>query len=210
MNEITLTPNISQYWEMLYEQGLDEWDLGEATPALLDFFEHPSCPKSGDVLVPAAGKGWDAEAFAKRGHNVLAVDFCPSALDSMEQLANNNSNLEALNLDMFLLSPCEEKRGGKKFDIIYDYFGFNSIQPGRRDEYVEMWLKMLKDDGFLIGFFCPLCEEKYGYEPPYSISSKELEARFNGIMEIEERIVPRKSIASRVGKEEIWLLRKTI
>jgi len=76
-----------QYWEKLYEQGLDDWDLGEATPALLEFFEHPSCPKHGDVLVPAAGKGWDAEAFAKRGHNVLAVDFCPSALDSMELLA---------------------------------------------------------------------------------------------------------------------------
>jgi len=61
-----------------------------------------------------------------------------------------------LNLDLFLLNPFEEKRGGKKFDIIYDYFGFNSIQLGRRDEYVEMWLKMLKDDGYLIGFFCPL------------------------------------------------------
>jgi len=199
-----------QYWEKLYEQGLDDWDLGEATPALLEFFEHPSCPKYGDVLVPAAGKGWDAEAFAKRGHNVLAVDFCPSALDSMELLANNNNNLLLLNIDMFLLNPYEEKRGGKKFDIIYDYFGFNSIQPCRRDEYVEMWLKMLKDDGHLIGFFCPLCEDKHGGEPPYSISSKELEARFNGIMEIKERIVPRKSIESRIGKEEIWLLRKTL
>jgi hypothetical protein len=210
MNKIALTPSISQYWEMLYEQGLDKWDLGEATPALLEFFEHPSCPKYGDVLVPAAGKGWDAEAFANRGHNVLAVDFCPSALDSMELLANNNNNLVPLNLDMFLLSPGEEKRGGKKFDIIYDYFGFNSIQPGRRDEYVEMLLRMLKDDGFLIGFFCPLCDENYGYDPPYCISSKELEARFKGIMEIEERIVPKRSIESRIGKEEIWLLRKIL
>ena len=210
MNEMNLTPDAPQYWETLYEQGLDHWDLGEATPALLEFFEHPSCPKTGDVLVPAAGKGWDAEAFAKRGYNVLAVDFCPSALDSLEQLASGNSNLAILNLDMFLLNSCEERRGGKKFDIIYDYFGFNSIHPSRRDDYVEMLLRVIKDDGLLIGFFCPLCNEKYGCNPPYNISSKELEARFSEIMEIKERITPGKSVESRVGKEEIWLLRKIL
>jgi len=211
MIKVALTPNVPQYWEMLYEEGRDVWDLGEATPALLDFFKHPACPEAGSVLVPAAGKGWDAEAWAKRGHNVVAVDFCSSAFDSLEKLSESNSNLTALNTDMFLLNP----RKTKQFDIIYDYFGFNSVHPGRRDECVEMWLRMLKDNGFLIGFFCPLGDEKYGEIPPYSISKEELEARFKGIFDIKERIVPEKSIidragTDRTGKEEIWLLRKIV
>ncbi|MCL2101721.1 MAG: TPMT family class I SAM-dependent methyltransferase [Fibromonadales bacterium] len=214
MSNMALTPNIPQYWELLYEQGKDDWDLGEATPALLDFFNHSSCPKAGSVLVPAAGRGWDAEAWAKRGHDAVAIDFCSSAFDVLEKLSDSNSNLIALNTDMFLLSPNHEQMKGKQFDIIYDYFGFNSVHPGRRDEYIEMWLRMLKDDGLLLGFFCPLDEEKYGEYPPYSISRKELEVRFNGILNIEEKIVPKRSakdkLGDRTGKEEIWLLRKIL
>jgi len=215
MNNIALTPNAPQYWEILYEEGMDEWDLGEATPALLDFFKHPSCPEKGNILVPAAGRGWDAEAWARRGHNVVAVDFCSSAFDALEKLSDNNSNLTALNADMFLLNLHNGKASLEQFDIIYDYFGFNSVHPGRRDECVEMWLRMLKDDGLLIGFFCPLCGEKYGEGPPYSISKEELEVRFNGMLEIKERIVPKKSVKDRAGRdrtgrEEIWLLRKIL
>jgi SAM-dependent methyltransferase len=210
---MALTPNIPQYWELLYEQGKDDWDLGEATPALLDFFNHPACPVSGSVFVPAAGRGWDAEAWAKRGHDVVAVDFCSSAFDALEKLSNNNSNLTALNIDMFLLNPNHEQMNGKQFDIIYDYFGFNSVHPGRRDEYIEMWLRMLKDGGLLLGFFCPLSDEKYS-EPPFGISRKELEVRFRGILSVEEKIVPERSakdrLGDRAGKEEIWLLRKIL
>ena len=36
-----LTPNVPQFWEELYAEGKDVWSLGMATPALLDFFEHP-------------------------------------------------------------------------------------------------------------------------------------------------------------------------
>jgi len=207
MSKVVLTPNVPQYWEKLYEDGEDEWDLGKATPALLEFFKSKHCPKNGNVLVPAAGRGWDAAAWAKRGHDVLAVDFCPSAMDAMEKLAENIDNLNLLNMDMFLMNPRDEKIGGK-FDIIYDYFGFNSVHPGRRDECIEMWLAMLKDDGLLIGFFCPLGNEKYGEFPPYSISKEELEMRFEGIFEIKEIIVPTKSIKKRIGKEEIWLMEK--
>jgi cyclopropane fatty-acyl-phospholipid synthase-like methyltransferase len=212
MNKMKLTPNIPQYWEMLYEQGKDDWDLGRATPALLEFFEHPLCPKDGDVLVPGAGRGWDAEAWAKRGHNVIAIDFCSSAFDILEKLSDKINNLTALNTDMFLLNPHEKKVYGKKFDIIYDYCSFNSIHPGRRDEYIEMLSKMVKNDGIIIGFFFPLSDEKYKEIPPYSISRSELEVRFNGMFEIENKIVPEKSVkdktSDRTGREEIWLLRK--
>ncbi len=215
MNDMALTPNVPQYWEILYEEGRDDWDLGETTPALLEFFEHSSCPKTGNVFVPAAGRGWDADAWAKRGHNVVAVDFCSSAFDALEKLSDSNSNLTALNTDMFLLNMYDGKARMKQFDIIYDYFSFNSVHPGRRDECVEMWLRMLKNDGLLIGFFCPLGDEKYGETPPYSISKDELEVRFKGIFEIKEKIVPKKSIKDRTGRdragrEEIWLLRKIL
>jgi len=213
LNEVTLTPNVPQFWENLYAEGKDRWTLGKAAPPLLDFFKSSLCPKSGDVLIPAAGKGFCAEAWAKRGYNTVAVDFCPTAVDSLELLTDKYDNLTVLNMDIFLLSPHDEKRCGRKFDIIYDYCCFNSIHPGRRDECIEMWHKMLKDNGLVIGFFGPLsdnggeCRETV---PPYSIAKSELEVRLRGTFDIKERIIPKRSFKTRIGKEEIWLLRKVL
>ncbi|GHV12181.1 hypothetical protein AGMMS49938_04220 [Fibrobacterales bacterium] len=206
---IKLTQNIPQYWENWYAEGKDTWDLGCATPALLEFFKHPSCPKKGSVLVPAAGRGWDAEAWAKRGHSVLAVDFSPTACDCLENLSQRTQNLRMLNLDMFLLSPKNKEKGGEKFDIIYDYCTFAGVHPGRRDEYFEMLLKMLKDDGVVVFFLFPLHEEySDDYNPPHSTTEGELAVRFKGVFKVEKKIKPTKSIKRRAGREEIWLLRK--
>jgi phospholipid N-methyltransferase len=209
MSNTIIAKGVSLYnfWENLYMEGRDSWSHSSVSPALLEFFKHPMYPKKGDVLVPAAGKGLDADAWAKRGHKVLAVDFCPSAIDSIERLADGNNNLSSLNLDIFLLSPQDEKRGGRQFDIIYDSCSFNSIHPKRRDEYIEVLLKMLKDKGIFIGFFFPFVNEESRI-PPYNISKEELEARFNGILKIEKKIVPQNSFESRKGKEEIWLMKK--
>jgi len=208
-----LTPNLPQFWENLYIEGKDDWTLGIAAPPLLDFIKSPLCPKNGDVMVMAAGKGFCAEAWAKHGYNTVAVDFCPTAVDYMELIADNYDNFSILNMDIFSLSPFDEKKCGKKFDIIYDYCGFNAIHPGRRDECVEVWYKMLKDDGLMVGFFGPLSDKgREGQEafPPYSISRSELEVRFKGIFNIEEKIMPKNSVKARAGKEEIWLLRKVL
>ncbi|HHX15253.1 MAG TPA: thiopurine S-methyltransferase, partial [Fibrobacter sp.] len=46
-----LTQNLPDFWDALYSEGKDYWNFKKATPALLKFFEHPSCPKTGSVLV---------------------------------------------------------------------------------------------------------------------------------------------------------------
>jgi hypothetical protein len=33
-------------------------------------------------------------------------------------------------------------------------------------------------------------------------------ARLDGVFDVQEKIVPKKSLKDRAGKEEIWLLRK--
>src|SRR5574344_2107547 len=180
-----LTQNLPDFWENLYSEGKDYWNLKKATPALEEFFKHPSCPKTGSVLVPGAGYGYDAEAWAKRGHDVLAVD-------------------------LFELSPKNPKKGGMQFDIIYDYCTFSAIHPGRRDECLEIWQKMLKDDGVVIAFFYPLMNGNTLQGPPHCTTEGELAARLGGIFDVAERITPTASLPSRKGKEQIWLLKKCL
>jgi SAM-dependent methyltransferase len=205
-----LTQNLPEFWESLYAEEKDYWNLKKVTPALEEFFKHPSCPAAGSVLVPGAGYGYDAEAWALRGHEVLAVDFSATAVDELDRLSRKHKNLKSLDLDLFELSPKNPKKGGMQFDIIYDYCTFSAIHPGRRDECFEVWQKMLKDDGVVIAFFYPLMNGNTMQGPPHCTSEGELMARLGGIFDIAERIPVTGSIPSRQGKEAIWLLKKCL
>lgn len=199
-----LTQNLPEYWENLYQSKKDKWDLGKTSPILQEFFKHPSCPKTGRVLVPGAGRGYDAAAWAARGHETVAVDFSLTAYNALAALAEKHPKLSVLNLDLFELTP----KSTEPFDIIYEYCCFNAIHPGRRDEYFEVWEKMLKPEGLIIAFFYPLIKSTSLDGPPHPTSEGELMARLDGVFEVTERILPKKSMADRAGKEEIWLLKK--
>ena len=205
-----LTQNLPEFWDNLYADGKAYWNFKKATPALLEFFKHPSCPATGSVLIPGAGFGYDAEAWAERGHEVLAVDFAPTAVDELDHLSRKHKNLRSLDLDLFTLTPKDPKRGGQQFDIVYDYCTFSAIHPGRRDEFFEVCYKMLKDDGVLILFLYPLMNGKTLQGPPHATSEGELMARLGGVFDVVERIKPVNSIPGREGKEEIWLLKKCL
>ncbi len=200
-----LTQNLPEYWESLYQNSQDVWDLGKVNPVLQEFFKHAACPKKGRVLVPGAGRGIDAAAWANRGHETIAVDFAQTAVGALSALAEKHPKLSVLNIDLFELSP----RSTDPVDIIYEHGCFSAIHPGRRDEYFEVWEKMLKPDGLVIAVFHPLIQSTSMDGPPHPTSEGELMARLDGVFDIETRIVPKKSVKDRAGKEEIWLLRKS-
>ncbi len=199
-----LTQNLAEYWEKLYKKKKDSWSLGHSTPAMLEFFDHPACPKSGRVLVPGAGMGYDAAEWARRGYETLAVDFAQTAFESLCKWSDELSKLSVLKLDLFDLSP----KSTESFDIVYEYACFSSIHPGRRDEYFEIWHKMLKDDGLVIAIFYPLIEQTNLEGPPHPTSELELMARLDGVFEIVDQIVPTQTTEARQGQEQIWLLKK--
>ena len=199
-----LTQNLPEYWERLYQTGRDYWSLGKPTPPLINFFKHPSCPKKGRVLVPGSGRGYDAVEWANRGYETLAVDFAQTAFESLSEFAEKIPELSILKLDLFDLSP----KSTEIFDIIYEYTCFSSIHPGRRDEYFEIWHKMLKPDGVVIALFYPLISDTNLEGPPHPTSEGELSARLDGVFDVVEKIPPQGSIESRKGKEEFWILKK--
>ncbi|MCF0216281.1 MAG: methyltransferase [Fibrobacteraceae bacterium] len=205
-----LTQNLPEFWDNLYVEGKDYWNFKKAAPALLDFFKNPACPATGSVLIPGAGFGYDAEAWAEKGHEVLAVDYAPTAVDELDHLSRKIKNLRSLDLDLFNLSPKDAKRGGQQFDIIYEYGTFSAIHPGRRDEFFEVCYKMLKDDGLFISLMYPLESGKTLQGPPHCTSEGELMARLDGVFDIVDRIPATNSLPGREGKEEFWLLKKSL
>lgn len=199
-----ITQNLPEYWESKYQDQDDSWELGHATPPLIRFFDHPLCPKEGRVLVPGAGKGHDAAEWAKRGYETVAVDFAQSAFESLSRYAEMYHNLSIMKMDIFDLSP----RSTELFDIVFEYTCFCAIHPGRRDEYFEIWHKMIKPNGVVIALFFPIIPHTNLDGPPHPTSEGELMARLDGVFHVEARIPALGSVKNRVGKEEFWILKK--
>ena len=199
-----LTQNLPEYWEKIYQKGKDNWGLGQPTPPLIDFYDHPSCPSEGRVLIPGAGMGYDAAEWASRGYETVAVDFAQTAFESLSNYAEKLPKLSVMKLDLFDLSP----KSTETFDIVYEYTCFSSIHPGRRDEYFEIWHKMLKPDGIVVALFYPLINDTDLEGPPHPTSEGELMARLDGVFDIVEKIPVASSVEERNGKEKLWILKK--
>ena len=132
------------------------------------------------------------------------MDFAQTAYESLSEFADKNIKLSALKLDLFDLSP----KSTELFDVVYEYTCFSAIHPGRRDEYFEVWHKMLKPDGVIAAVFFPIITETKLEGPPHPTSEGELMARLDGVFEIVDTFIPKSSTSERAGKERVWFLKK--
>jgi len=67
------------YWSERYQEGQTGWDIGYASPQLIDFAT--TFPKDARILIPGAGKAYEAEALWKMGYvNVYVVDLTTEPL----------------------------------------------------------------------------------------------------------------------------------
>ena len=81
-------PTVSDaaFWQSLYDQGGDRWELGRPTPALgAHLARHP--PLRGTVAVPGCGRGHDGRLLARHGYRVWGFDFAPGAIRAARELA---------------------------------------------------------------------------------------------------------------------------
>ena len=91
--------NSPKFWVDIYLKNDIGWDLNGPTPIFLHLSKFL---KTGKVCIVGCGRGFDAVMFAKKGFDVMAVDFAPSAIKSLKSLANKeNLNLNALEKDIF-------------------------------------------------------------------------------------------------------------
>ena len=173
--------HVSSGWEARYQRGDLPWDLGLAPPALVDLLASwPAEPLK--VLVPGAGTGHDALAWAAAGHVVTAVDIAPSAVQALRNLAADaNLSVEGVEGDIFDLP--QAWRGS--FDVIWEQTCYCAILPAQRDDYVRAMAAVLRPAGQYVGLFW-----NHGMEggPPWDVTKNDVVARFEGTFEIESLV----------------------
>lgn len=188
----------AEFWDGRYAEGSDGWTLDGPPHALL----HQAIPQvegSLRVLVPGAGQGHDAFAWARAGHQVTALDFAPRAVVAMrERAARESLTLEVIEADV--TAPPSRLRA--RFDLVWEQTCLCALAPDQRRPYLEAMRTLLAADGRL----CALLWN-HGREggPPYDLPDALVEPLIEGLFRVERREAVDDEQHERKGQGLWWL-----
>ena len=185
----------SQYWQGRFRDHDTPWELGRPSVVLLEAFEELDrlgAPLSGmRVLSPGSGRGSDALELARRGAEVIAVDWSDIAVNDLKQksttLVPSQGRIDINLGDFFQLAP-------REVDYVAEHTFFCAIDPSSRRRYIERLAEWIKPGGYLVGNFFVLSEHaaaalpslsltQSGKGPPFATTEKELDALLSPFFE---------------------------
>lgn len=188
-------------WDTAYREQRTPWDLGGPTPVFGRLIATGAIPP-GRLLIPGAGRGHDALAFAAAGHAVTAVDVSPTAcLELRREAEAAGVALEVLEADFFTFEAAGP------FDAALEYTFFCAIPPAMRPAYGARMAELIRPGGLLFGLFFPLNKQDES-GPPFRVSLDEVEAVLSPGFALELSEQPADSIKPRAGNERLMIWRR--
>ena len=189
-------------WEARYQEGDTPWDLGKPTPAFSRLLREARFAP-GKLLIPGAGRGYDALAFAQAGFDVTGVDVSETACQSLrERAAKVGVGLEVRQEDFFAIAEPE------RFDLALEYTFYCAIDPGLRTAYRDQMARLLKPGGLLFGLFFPLNKPLEAGGPPFGVKRDEVEASMSERFDLMHAEEPADSVKPRRGNEILMIWRR--
>jgi SAM-dependent methyltransferase len=188
-----------EFWETRFRENFTPWDAGRVPSDLERFLRNE--PRGRHVLIPGCGSGYEVRAFAGAGHDVLAVDFAPAAVERAQKILGALSERVRL-ADFF------EADLGVRYDLVYERAFLCSLPRPLRPRYVRRVLELLSPHGRLAGFFYFEDGER---GPPFGLKRGELEGLLGAHFEQTSDAAVLDSIPIFAGKErwQIWKVRST-
>ncbi|MCC2547110.1 TPMT family class I SAM-dependent methyltransferase [Hymenobacter sp. BT175] len=190
------------YWRQRYAQGRTGWDTGAITPPLRDYFDQLGEPDSRRILIPGAGRAYEAEYLHHRGWpEVYVADVAPEALHDLQQRVPGFPAGHLLLADFFEL-PAEPS-----FDLIVEQTFFCALDPALRPTYARKCAELLRPGGTLMGL---LFDTDFGpgAEPPFGGTRDEYRAYFEPCFTFVHFETAHNSIPPRQGRELFICLRR--
>ena len=194
--------NDFEYWENIYLNNDIGWDLGGITPYIGKISDEI---KKGKVIILGCGRGYDAVMLAKKGFEVTAVDFSPSAINFLNNLSEEqDAFVNIIQKNIFSLGDNYKNH----FDYVIEQTCFCAIDTKRRSEYELLVNKLLKVKGQLIGLWFPIGKEVSEGGPPFGLSIDEIKLLFSKKWSILKEEYSNLSIEKRKNREKIIIFEK--
>ena len=147
---------------MRFREGYKPWDAGGVPAALREFLVREPAPR---VLVPGCGSGYEVQAFAAAGHDVVAIDFSPAAIEAARHVLGELGRV--LVQGDFFAHPLGE------FDLVYERAFLCALPRPHWPRWAARIAEVIRPGGRLAGFFFWSDDER---GPPFGLKRGELEA----------------------------------
>lgn len=197
-----LTDFDAAYWQARYADGRDGWDTRGITPPLRAYFDQRAVAAQPRILIPGAGRGYEAEYLHRAGfQNVFVADLAPEALAALAARVPDFPTEHLLRANFFDLKP------EPAYDLIVEQTFFCAINPSLRGAYARQSAALLRQGGTLAGL---LFNTDFGpkEEPPFGGNREEYQDYFAPYFKFQHFETAYNSIKPREGKELFICLKK--
>lgn len=187
-----------EYWNQRWLSGQTGWDIGYASPALLDYMKDFT-DKNLKILIPGCGNAYEAEALVEMGFtNISLIDISPAAVEMLHQKFKKYPRVNCICNDFF------EHQGA--YDFILEQTFFCALHPDRRLDYIDHCASLLNDGGQVAGllFASPFKVEG----PPFGGDRDEYRNLFEKRFRLLKMESCNNSIPPRAGNELFFIAEK--
>ena len=191
------------YWQGRYDAARTNWDTGGITPPLQAWFDQLDVRRQPRILIPGAGRAYEAEYLHRAGFaQVFVADIAPAALEAVAGRVADFPADHLLLQDFFALEPSPAP-----FDVIVEQTFFCALDPRLRPAYARQCAHLLRPGGTLMGL---LFDVDFGpvQEPPFGGSRAEYRAYFSPYFEFRHFETATNSIPPRAGRELFICLKR--
>ena len=167
----------TDFWQERFEKKQTGWDRGATSPQLLAWLESGALQPC-RIAVPGCGSGWEVAELARRGFEVVGIDYTPAAVERTRALLSAEGLMaEVLQADVLAYQP------DKPFDAIYEQTCLCALHPDHWVEYARQLQKWLAPQGCIWALFMQMVraeatEEGLIQGPPYHCDINTMRALF--------------------------------
>lgn len=189
------------YWQQRYLAGQTGWDTGGITPPLHDYFRQLGPSDARRILIPGAGRAYEAEFLHRQGWpNVWVADVAAAPLHDLQQRVPDFPARHLLQADFFQLPPTPP------FDLIVEQTFFCALNPHQRPAYARQCARLLRPGGTLMGLLFDTEFSQSG--PPFGGSKEEYRSYFAPYFDFVHFDTATNSLPPRRGRELFICLKK--
>lgn len=182
------------YWSDRYRMGQTGWDIGYASPPLMQYLDQIE-NKDIQILIPGAGNGYEAAgAFEKGFKNVHLLDISLKPIENFQKKHPDFAKENLHHQDFF------QHQGA--YDLILEQTFFCALNPEKREDYMIKMKQLLKKGGDLVGV---LFDREFDFQgPPFGGKSENYLQLFQKYFSKGFILPCHNSIPERMGSEA-WI-----
>lgn len=164
------------FWQQRFASDATPWDRAAPNPQLLAWLDSGMLAPC-RIAVPGCGAGHEVEVLARRGFDVVAIDYAPAAVDlTRDRLARAGLSARVAQADVLAWAPAAP------LDAVYEQTCLCALHPDQWVDYAARLHAWLRPGGTLFALWMqaprPGAAQGLVEGPPYHCDINAVRALF--------------------------------